>query len=782
MPLQPLQLMLGRLLWGHLLVCDLHLSAITTVNFAMNSAADQLAATKTTHAWPTGIAGNPETASEANDDNQLRGYRKRWSERQGGQTGSASEAAWGNGLLDDTGSVVGDAAAKRLKLPTRDDVEVLGKSQDDFAEEQEVSETATTGMDAQNERQAIVNTDMRVFKFPWERGRLARIFGNDPVVAVKTPQLKMGSQNFLRMGINVSEEGKVEAKPVIKIVHAADGRAAFLTVVRSVQDATETESRSDRRKKALHAWWALLSHSLVSSSIGLKVTVEATFDTVLECAIEILDATFAVKSAGTLFRRLYAIQSYEDWCVERLGKHWLPVSEFDVWTYVRHLQSSGAPATKPSSLVEALRFSWYLLGVEGANIAESSLRVKGVASQMRAAKKPWRPSDLLTVLEVKTLHGLLADESQPLGDRVLAGHALHLLYARSRWSDLTLVNGVYMDDQGHFIEVATRSHKGARTAEMKTRLLPIVAPAVGIDGSAWAKTYLEVRRQCNLCLPLEGYGPMMCAPANASATVWTRRALTSEEGSDFLRIVLKAPKTVDRRISTHSLKSTIMSWTSKYGLSEYSRAVLARHTSKAATATAVYSRDLLSPILRELNLVISAICNGSFCPDATRSGMLTPGALPYLGGTPLPYAAAQAAASPLQSKEAQVAEEENAEVASQTSVWSLAARNAEDMQLFGGSEQPSPAMSQVPEIGDDISETTEENSEQSTSGSEDGEESVEPCRDVPDALTDLVINKKSLVVHHVKAPGLLTCGRKLTPTYEKIFSLTGIRCSRCFDV
>ena len=83
---------------------------------------------------------------------------------------------------------------------------------------------------------------------------------------------------------------------------------------------------------------------------------------------------------------------------------------------------------------------------------------------------------------------------------------------------------------------------------MKTRLLPIVAPAIGIDGSAWAQTYLDVRRQCNLWLPLDGYGPMMCAPSNSTATVWTQRALTSEEGSEFLRKVLKAPKTKERRI------------------------------------------------------------------------------------------------------------------------------------------------------------------------------------------------------------------------------------------
>ena len=265
-------------------------------------------------------------------------------------------------------------------------------------------------------------------------------------------------------------------------------------------------------------------------------------DTVVECALEILNATFAVKSAGTLFRRLYAVQAYEDWCVEHLNKHWLPVTEFDVWTYVKWLQKTEAPATKAGSLVEALRFSWYLLGVHGADLAESSLRIKGVSSQMRSMKRPWRPAGLLTVSEVKMPHKMLADTSLPLGDRALAGHALHLLYSRSRWSDLLLVSGIYMDPQGHFLEVATKAHKGARSAEMKTRLLPIVAPAFGVDGSSWADVYLEVRRECNLSLPLDGYGPMMRAPSNASATCWTEPALTSEEAQTFCAELSKHPR------------------------------------------------------------------------------------------------------------------------------------------------------------------------------------------------------------------------------------------------
>jgi len=155
-----------------------------------------------------------------------------------------------------------------------------------------------------------------------------------------------------------------------------------------------------------------------------------------------------------------------------------------------------------------------------------------------------------------------------------------MLYSRSRWSDLISVSSIYMDPESQYLEVSTRCHKSARGAEQKSKLLPIACPCVGVDGGNWALTYFEVRHLCNLTLPLDGPGPMMCCPLNATASLWTKRAMTSEEGSDFIRKVLGAPKTEERRISSHWLKSTLMSWTAKFGLSEHSRAVLARHASK----------------------------------------------------------------------------------------------------------------------------------------------------------------------------------------------------------
>ena len=97
------------------------------------------------------------------------------------------------------------------------------------------------------------------------------------------------------------------------------------------------------------------------------------------------------------------------------------------------------------------------------------------------------------------------------------------------------------------------------------------------------------------------------------------------------------------------------------------------------------------------------------------------------------------------------------------------------------SPERSPSLVESEVQQDELSETTEENSVQSSSESE-SEELMQAPRPFAEIPSDYVINNKSWVLHLIKAEGLLTCGRKLTQSYTKIFELNGIRCSRCFNV
>ena len=154
-----------------------------------------------------------------------------------------------------------------------------------------------------------------------------------------------------------------------------------------------------------------------------------------------------------------------------------------------------------------------------------------------------------------------------------------------------------------------------------------------------------------------------------------------------------------------------------------------------------------------------------------------------MGGTPLPGLPMGAPSTPVPdvSNKAAVAEVKGLFQPNGAADEAVvdAARDGDAEALFGS--PPLSADADEAAVIDNVSETTEENSVQSSSHSESEETSEEPRRFV-EIPADFVINIRSLVLHVVKSPGQLACGRKLTPSYTKIYELNGIRCSRCFNV
>lgn len=123
-----------------------------------------------------------------------------------------------------------------------------------------------------------------------------------------------------------------------------------------------------------------------------------------------------------------------------------------------------------------------------------------------------------------------------------------------------------------------------------------------------------------MALPAQQPLAMLPAPQGSGGSLWRKRHLTSEEGAEFLRFFLKAPETPTRRVSTHSMKATAISWCAKAGLSEESGALLARHASAVKNPVALYSRDLPSSVLREFSSVLEKISAKTFEPDRSRQG------------------------------------------------------------------------------------------------------------------------------------------------------------------
>ena len=138
-----------------------------------------------------------------------------------------------------------------------------------------------------------------------------------------------------------------------------------------------------------------------------------------------------------------------------------------------------------------MRFGHFPL--DGSEGMLSSLRVRGLSSRLFACKRPWQPADPLTTSEAVRMHGAMNDSSQSLYDRIIVGHLLHMIYSRSRWSDLLAVCHVYLDESSTYLEAVAFAHKGAKSSDKKTRLLPIFAPV------GWQDLRALVASQSSCC-------------------------------------------------------------------------------------------------------------------------------------------------------------------------------------------------------------------------------------------------------------------------------------------
>ena len=115
---------------------------------------------------------------------------------------------------------------------------------------------------------------------------------------------------------------------------------------------------------------------------------------------------------------------------------------------------------------------------------------------------------------------------------------------------------------------------------------------------------------------------MMPAPdVEGSATV---RPLSTEEFSKWVKMILDRNGGLpeDCKISSHSCKATLLSFLAKFGASIPDREILGGHTGRMKSVL-TYSRDSLASPLRVLSHMLERIRQGSFNPNATRSGMMT---------------------------------------------------------------------------------------------------------------------------------------------------------------
>jgi hypothetical protein len=389
-------------------------------------------------------------------------------------------------------------------------------------------------------------------------------------------------------------------------------------------------SSDEVRQIALQKWLLLLTPpaSCDASSAGSRVGRQ-----ILECGddhgriMTLLMDTFAAKATSTISQRAGALLQFSRWLeLEYRGQEddsmsLLPFAEEVVYSYFTHLKESRAPPTRAQRCLESIGFALGTAGAEGAVEVLASQRCQGSALTCFLQKacvqqrSPFLQSQLLA-LEL----GVFVLEN--VKDRIFCGFMLFLVYTRSRFGDTFLMErepflDVTEDGRG-FIEGGTLDTKTSKTKRRRNRCLPLVGLAMGLSEHGWAFEWLRLRR-------LEGLdasgGPLM--PESMHGGKWCSSRLRSADATAWLKLVLEllaVPAVGGQLLGTHSCKSTLLSWLSKWGALSETRKILGYHTGASEDSMLIYSRDALAGPLRVLEQMVGDVRSGRFAPDSTRSG------------------------------------------------------------------------------------------------------------------------------------------------------------------
>ena len=332
--------------------------------------------------------------------------------------------------------------------------------------------------------------------------------------------------------------------------------------------------------------------------------------------LETVSACVGVKSAFTLEKRANSLNVFLRWAVKNNCVNDL-LSENALWDFLKSSKKDGSPPSRMLGVASGLRFSQHVLGLDRAG-ATLSKRCLGLLAQMEASAVPRGQADALEVSDVLKLHAALRDRTSCPWDRASAGYLVTCLYSRARASDFLRVDHVEFDDRGDdgFLELVLKAHKGARSAKRKAQLLPVLAPSRGIDGLPWVGEVVSAFDEVGLPFLGRIQGPLFRPPCSPDGPPGVREP-RSKEITSLLHKFLRPAE--GRRVSSHSLKATLLSWCSKFGINEHHQNMLGRHSDALKGAAPLYSRDLAVAPARSLQQVLAEVHLGNFVPDAPRS-------------------------------------------------------------------------------------------------------------------------------------------------------------------
>ena len=339
-----------------------------------------------------------------------------------------------------------------------------------------------------------------------------------------------------------------------------------------------------------------------------------------------IEQAFSRKSSGTLYKRACSLSRYIEW-YSRLNMRGSPLrlKEFDVYSFLGHLEDDRAGATSASGFIEALRFLDGVAVFTHTDLQKVlSPRVTGYAHQQFLRKAPLRQKDPIQCGIVAELERLILRKSDPVQVCIL-GQLLWCFHSASRWSDSLKLQKVVLEQSRNVTLVIGEAlgSKTSLTKEAKTRLIPYVAIGTGISGLQWAESWLEARAS------EFGQDPDPFLPSYSCRTGrWATTPMSSTEACGYLQDMVSecllvmdpTPEVELKNLGTHSLKTGLLTMAARSTLVKFSmaeRRILGHHLKPGDKSVLTYSRESYTGIYGKILACFMDIQAGTFRPDSS---------------------------------------------------------------------------------------------------------------------------------------------------------------------
>ena len=437
---------------------------------------------------------------------------------------------------------------------------------------------------------------------PWEQGILGHIFADDPLENFPLPApIPVGS-----------DLPPPSAEPRVK-KHAPPelppGNAYFSKAFKNLSDKDFLAKRAYEIDKAFSKW------EIICRRFHAGDSANTTQD-----HVDSLRASFGAKAPSTILKRANALLGFIRWSDSIGCSAYCIFSEATLWRFIQHLQAE-EKTSQAGDVISALRWAHYVLDFAGvADII--SRRCVGSSEQMQATKTFLMQADPLLVSECQALHIFSKDGEAQTMDRALAFFCLVCIYARCRVSDLDCVHDATWDvseDGSGYLVLRVGWHKTSNLSQKKRVLLPLIVPLMGIDGLPFGNELWQVFSDLGILHEERCDKPFLCPYMRDGGLA--RRPITTSEVSTFLQLFLasKGFAVGERKITSHSLKHTGLSWVGKYGMSKEDQCILGHHSDSVRGTEAVYSYDLSIGSVQRFEVLLHYIASGEFVPDEPRS-------------------------------------------------------------------------------------------------------------------------------------------------------------------